>query len=75
MSSALKLAGSAVGVAAVAALILIDPLAATDLPDLPDVPGWVAFLIGPGKLILLVLAGVLAWLAESARRRDDPPAQ
>lgn len=42
---------------------------AIDLPNLPDLPGWADFLIGPGKLILLAVIAALAWLAENQRRR------
>lgn len=38
-------------------------------PDLPDLPGWLAFMLGPGKLIALVAVVVLVALARSGLRR------
>ncbi|MEA2148891.1 MAG: hypothetical protein QOD69_721 [Solirubrobacteraceae bacterium] len=41
--------------------------------SLPDLPGWLHFLIGPGKLIILAAVFALAAIGETRRRkgRDD----
>jgi hypothetical protein len=75
---ALKLAVAALVLAAVAAVVIWDPIAAVvrnadasvALPDVPDVPKWLIFLLGKAKYILLAVI-VLSLVA--ARRR--PPSR
>ena len=73
-----KLAAPLLVIAAIAVVIVFDPfgslvgrvdLSWVSLPDLPETPGWLRFLIGPGKLIVLGVIVVLVWAGESERRR------
>jgi hypothetical protein len=64
---ALTLAGAALVLAAVAAIVIWDPFGSLvrsldlsgSLPDVPDVPKWLLFLVGKGKLILIAAAVLL----------------
>lgn len=44
-----------------------------DLPELPDFPGWLGFLLGTGKVIVIAVIIVLAVIGEELARRggDD----
>jgi hypothetical protein len=71
---ALKLAVAALVVAAVAAVVIWDPLVSLarsldlpesiSVPDVPDLPKWLTFLLGKGKYILIAVI-----VATAARRR------
>ncbi len=39
--------------------------------SIPDVPGWLHFLLGPGKLIILAVIFALALVGESERRKRN----
>jgi hypothetical protein len=79
-AAALVLLAIAVG----AVVVVFDPLASAaravagvlpDLPDLPDLaarpdlPWWLKFVVGPGKVVLVVALFVFAGAAEARRRR------
>jgi hypothetical protein len=68
---AAKVAGQALVAALAIAAFLLLPLPHIDLPaiSLPDLPGWLEFLLGPGKLVILAVVVVLAALGETERRR------
>jgi hypothetical protein len=78
---ALKLAVAAFVLAAVAAILIWDPSAGLvrgldlpdSLPDVPDVPKWLLFLVGKGKLILIavIVALVAAGRWHARRRRNS----
>jgi hypothetical protein len=71
---AVKLAAAALVLAAVAAVVIWDPIlslvrgldlpASISLPNMPDLPDWLMFALGKGKYILIA-----AILAVAARRR------
>jgi hypothetical protein len=62
---ALKLAVAAIVVAAVAAVVIWDPIlslarsldlpGSISVPDVPDLPKWLIFLLGKGKYILIAV--------------------
>jgi hypothetical protein len=75
-------ARSAVAIAIVIGAFLLIPVphlglpdAVRDLPDWvrpPHLPGWLRFLLGPGKLVVLAVIAVLLALSDHHRnRRDD----
>jgi hypothetical protein len=78
---ALKLAVAALVLAAAAAILIWDPFAGLvrsldlpgSLPDVPDVPKWLLFLVGKGKLILITVVVVLvaAGRRHARRRRNS----
>jgi hypothetical protein len=83
--AALKLAVAALVLAAVATVVIWDPIATVvrsvdafvELPDVPDVPKWPLFLLGKAKYVLLaviVLSLVAArrWPPSRASKRQAP---
>jgi hypothetical protein len=76
---AAKAAGKVLFVAALIAVAFLVPLPNLDI-DLPvwlsppDLPGWLRFLLGPGKLLVLAVIVLLVVLEQAdRRRRDDRP--
>ena len=71
---ALKLAVATVVLAAVAAVVIWDPIlslarsldlpGSISVPDVPDLPNWLIFLLGKGKYVLIAVI-----VAMAARRR------
>jgi hypothetical protein len=72
---AARTAGKVLVVIALIAVAFLVPLPNVDLPfrlalpDLPDLPGWLRFLLGPGKLIVLAVIILLIGLEETERHR------
>jgi hypothetical protein len=75
---AVKLALAAVVLAAVAAVVIWDPIlslvrsldlpGSITLPDVPDLPNWLTFLLGKGKVILIAV--IVAMAAGRSVRRE-----
>jgi hypothetical protein len=82
---ALKLAVAAIVLAAVAAVVIWDPIlslarslglpGSISVPDVPDLPKWLTFLLGKGKYILIAVIVAMAARRRppsKARRREAP---
>jgi hypothetical protein len=77
---AVKLALAAVVLAAVAAVVIWDPIlslvrsldlpGSISLPDVPDLPNWLMFLLGKGKYILIAVIVTMAARRHSRRERS-----
>jgi len=60
-----------IAIVIVIANMLVNALALPhiELPDLPDVPGWIGFIVGKVKLIVLAIVILLAIVGEETARR------
>jgi hypothetical protein len=79
---ALKLAVAAFVLAAVAAVVIWDPIlslarsldlpGSISVPDVPDLPKWLTFLLGKAKYILIAVIVAMAARRRPRTRRESP---
>jgi hypothetical protein len=79
---AMKLAVAALVLAAVAAVVIWDPIlslarsldlpGSISVPDIPDLPTWLTFPLGKGKYILLAVIVAMAVRRRPRTRRESP---
>jgi hypothetical protein len=77
-----KVAVAAIVLAAVAAVVIWDPIlslarsldlpASISVPDIPDLPKWLMFLLGKGKYILIAVIVAMAARRRSLSKRESP---
>jgi hypothetical protein len=77
-----KVAVAAIVLAAVAAVVIWDPIlslarsldlpSSISVPDIPDLPKWLMFLLGKGKYILIAVIVAMAARRRPLSKRESP---